>query len=463
MAAATERVPAWKRMGLTLKNGSGAAGEKEQAAAGSGSSAVGPVVGHPSRTPSRTTTTNDTNDSNTPARPRQSHKRKLDPPPSETDINASSPNSHVHNNSTSTISRSKKQRRDSSSLQTPKKVTFEEPPSTPASSSSTPAAGKTPKSAHSKQHSKPVVSQATKKPAKGKDTAKSPKSQKQKQQPPADVQPALAYLRQWKTSRESWKFNKNHQSTLIKHAFEPHAFPADDLDAFYEYIRDLRGFVRTRLRETAMEIKMRDVEDGYAAFPESDDAMDLDEQQTNYESILADILRRRRQNATATKRKYFAEAQYVAESADGNSIIVRRLIKRMRAEMVLDELSDGESTDSSTGSTASSKTMVASDNTNASSSTSASVTGAEQTTRSKLGDVSGKRRRKLRVNMDDTSSSESDSESESDSDASSSSGESDSDEDEEMRPDNYDTSSSSSSSSSGESDSEEDSSDDDDD
>jgi hypothetical protein len=450
MAAATERVPAWKRMGLTLKNGSGAAGEKEQAAAGSGSSAVGPVVGHPSRTPSRTTTTNDTNDSTTPARPWQSHKRKLDPPPSETDINASSPNSHVHNNSTSTISKSKKQRRDSSSPQTPKKVTFEEP-------------SKTPKSAHSKQHSKPVVNQATKKPAKGKYTAKSPKSQKQKQQPPADVQPSLAYLRQWKTSRESWKFNKNHQSTLIRHAFEPHVFPADDIDAFYEYIRDLRGFVRTRLRETAMEIKMRDVEDGYAAFPESDDAMDLDEQQTNYESILVDILRRRRQNATAAKRKYFAEAQYVAESADGNSIIVRRLIKRMRAEMVLDELSDGESTDSSTGSTASSKTMVASDNTNASSSTNASVTGAEQTTRGELGDVSGKRRRKLRVNMDDTSSSESSSESESDSDSSSSSDDEDSDEDEEMRPDNYDTSSSSSSSSSGESDSEEDSSDDDDD
>lgn len=453
MAATTERVPAWKRMGLKLKNGAAAAAEKEEA--GSGSSAVGPV-GHPSRT----TTTNDSDTKNsTPGRP--SHKRKLDPPPSERDINTNSP-SHVHSSSNSNIPQSKKQRRDSSSQQTPrqtpKKVTFEDV---------SPAA-KTPKSPHSKpvqkQHSKPVATpnqetqkqkQANQKQKKG-EIARSAKAS-----PPADIKPALEYLRQWKSSRESWKFNKNHQSTLIKHAFEPHNFPAQDIDIFYEYIRDLKGFVRSRLRETAMEIKMRDVEDGYAAFPESDDAMDLDEQQVNYDAILADILRRRRQNP---KRKYFAEAQYVAESADGNSIIVRRLVKRMRAEMVLDELSDGESTDSSTGSTASSKTMVASDNTNASStSTNTSTTAVEQT-RAKLGDVTGKRRRKLRVNMEDSSSSESSSESESESDTTSSSEDSDSDEDEEMRPENYDTSSSSSSSSSssGESDSEDESDEDDD-
>lgn len=452
----TERVPAWKRMGLKLKNGSGGAAGSAPEEAGSGSSAVGPV-GHPSRT----TTTNDstTTKNNTPGRP--SHKRKLDPLPSDTDLNTNSP-SHVHNNSIN-IHKSKKPRRESSSQQqTPKKVTFEEPSTTP----STKTPGKSPNSKPVQKHSKPAATpnqetpkqrQADKK-TKGKEVA-SPRPAKAPQ-PPTDIKPALEYLRQWKTSRESWKFNKNHQSALIKHAFEPDLIPAEDIEIFYEYIRDLKGFVRTRLRETAMEIKMRDVEDGYAAFPESDDAMDLDEQQSNYDSILADILRRRRQT---TKRKFFAEAQYVAESADVNGIIVHRLVKRMRAEMVLEELSDGESTDSSSGSTASSKTIVASDSTNATSSTSASTAAVQQTARAKVNEMTGKRRRKLRVNMEDSSSSESESESDSGDDTSSSEDESDSDEAEEVRPDNYDTSSSSSSSSSGESDSEDDSEDDNDD
>lgn len=336
------------------------------------------------------------------------------------------------------------------SSQTPKKVSFDD--------SQTPTKkGKT-------VHSKPVATpnkaaqqqtpQSSKKTTSTSTTKTTPaKPAKEKAPSPADIKSALEYLRQWKTARESWKFNKNHQTTLIKYAFEPDTIPASDIAIFYEYIQDLKGFVRVRLRETAMEIKMRDDSDGYAAFPE--DAMDLDEKQETYESILADILRRRQQNG---KRKYFAESQFIAESQDG-SVIVRRLVKRMRAEMVLDELSDGESTDSTTTSsvsTASSKTVTASDN---------NANTANANMKAKLNDVSGKRRRKLRVNMDDSSSSESESESDSESDSSSSSEESDSDEDEEMRPGNgYDTSSSSSSSSSssGGSDSEEESDDDDD-
>jgi hypothetical protein len=417
-------------MGLQLKNPAAGASASE---GGSGSSAAVGPVGHPSS--KRTTTTTTTTG------PGSSHKRKLDPPASEAgnpSINAS----HDHNN----IKRPRKE----SSSQTPKKVSFDD--------SQTPTKkGKT-------LHSKPVATpnkaakqqtpQSSRKANSPSTTKTAPaKPTKEKAPSPADIKSALEYLRQWKSARESWKFNKNHQSTLIKYAFEPDTIPAQDIAIFYEYIQDLKGFVRVRLREMAMEIKMRDESDGYAAFPE--DAMDLDEKQETYESILADILRRRQQNG---KRKYFAESQFIAESQDG-SVIVRRLVKRMRAEMVLDELSDGETTDSTTTSsvsTASSKTITASDN-NANTATAA--------VKAKLNDVSGKRRRKLRVNMDDSSSSESESDSDSDSDSSSSSEESDSDEDEDMRPGNgYDTSSSSSSSSSssGGSDSEDDSEDDDD-
>lgn len=430
---AAQRVPAWKRMGLKLKDPAVGATES-----GSGSSGVGPV-GHPS---SKSTTTTTTTTIATPSR--SSHKRKLDPPASD----AGSPISAgiLHNNNNN----NKRPRKESSST-TPKKVTFGEAPSESAT-----------KKAKPQPHSKLVAT--TPKKATQQDTPQSKtstktkttpvKPTKERTQPPPDIKPALEYLRQWNTARESWKFNKNHQSTLIKFAFEPYIIPAHEIEIFYEYIRDLKGFVRTRLRETAMEIQMRDEADGYAAFPE-DDAMDLDEQQTTYESILADILRRRQSG----KRKYFAESQFIAESVDGN-VIVRRVVKRMRAEMVMDELSDGESTDA-TSSTASSRTVTATNNPG--NVNNVNVT-AEDIKRANVNDVSGKRRRKLRVNMEDSSSSESESDSDSDSDSSSTSSEgSDSDEDEEMRPnDGYDTSSSSSSSSSsGDSDSDEESDDED--
>ncbi|CAH0014353.1 unnamed protein product [Clonostachys rhizophaga] len=373
-AAETQKVPAWKRLGLKLKQPAAAGTESPN-----GLSSIG-AVGHPS---------------SSLAQP--SPKRKLAPPASH--LNP------IHGN--------KRPRRDESPK--PKKVTFDDTPT------------------------KTVVpgnSDIRKTPAK-KEAKPKKKSPAKQAQPAHDLKPALEYLRLWKTSRESWKFNKNHQSSLIKHIFDgPDSIPSSDVEAFYEYIKDLKGYVRTRLRETAMEVKTRDESDGYASFPEG--TTDEDEKQAAYDSILAGILRRR----NAGKRKFFSESQYVSESEDGE-VIVCRLVKRMRAELVLDALSDSEES-TTTDTSTSSKTVTAGDNSN-------TVTTNEDK-QITINGAATRRRRKLRVNVDDTSS---ESESESDSESSSSSSSEDSDSDEEERPDEDETSSSSSSSSSeGDSDSE---------
>lgn len=386
--APAQHVPAWKRLGLKLKQPGGtesAAGPASEPANGSSG------VGQPSGS--------------------TGHKRKTDAPPSSD----ASPYKRFRGDDQQGA---QKNGILSSSSKPKKSVKFGDTPTKNDAVS-------------------PITARTNKATPNGKPKKETPKkakgpAKKQKEPAPTDLKPALEYLRQWKTSRENWKFNKNHQSTLIKHLFDKDAIPSTDIDAFYEYIQDLKGFVRTRLREQAMEVQMQDVSDGPAGFP--DDMMDLDDKQEQYDAILADILRRKREQGP--KRKFFNEAQYVAESKDGE-VFIRRVVKRMRAEIVMDELSDGESTDT-TSTSVSFKTMTNSDN-------NATITtnGDKQP---QLSNTTAKRRRKLRTNMDDSSSSES--ESDSDSDTSSSGSSEDSEDEEDGARDDDDTSSSSSSSSS---------------
>ncbi|KAI9172445.1 hypothetical protein HJFPF1_01947 [Paramyrothecium foliicola] len=373
-----QQVPAWKRLGLKLKQPTGS-----DPVIGS------PTVGHPSS-----------------AGHDQPNKRKFDAPPP-----AHAPYA------------SKKPRTDAKGtpLKKQKSVTFGDTPTKKdISSSGTP--------------NKP----AQQKPAKGTPKKQAPTT--------TDIQPALDYLRQWKSSRANWKFNKNHQSSLIKHLFDADAIPAADIDTFYQYIQDLKGFVRTRLKESAMEIRNTDEKMGSAGFPEG--TMDVDAKQSTYQSVLAELLQKQQGN----KRKSFHEVEYVATSQDG-SLIIRRVVKRMRAEIVLEDLSDSEETETTT-TMSSSETLTASDN----------AADEMVVERPAKPEGSNRRRRKLRVsNVDDSSSSESDSESDSETSSSSSSEDSDSDEDDEMEgvaaggDDTSSSSSSSSSSSEDESDSDEDS------
>ncbi|UNI15790.1 hypothetical protein JDV02_002291 [Purpureocillium takamizusanense] len=381
-ATASQRVPAWKRLGLKLK---GPTAAPEPAPGGT------PAVGHPSITQHKS----------------HSNKRKLDAPPGfEPSLDVKKPRTESNDGNAEP---NRKKTKSVSFGDTPTKNG--NPPTTTGDTTS--------------KQKQPHQPKKSKGPAK-----------KQKPAPAVDLAPALQYLQQWKTSRDSWKFNKNHQSALIKHAFDSDGIPPADIGAFYEYIRDLKGFVRTRLRETAMEIRTKDAAERASAFPAG--TSDVEAKQISYEKLLNDLLQT---SLGGQKRKVFNETDYVA-SADDPDVVIRRVVKRMRAEMIIDELSDGEQTDDSR-TTQSSETIATSDTNTA--------RGSGTDKRLRLNDGTGKRRRKLRVNVDDSSSSDSDSDADSDTSSDSSSDESDEEEEESADAksvDGYDSSSSSSSSSS---------------
>ncbi|KAI1633005.1 hypothetical protein F4809DRAFT_652900 [Biscogniauxia mediterranea] len=372
--APAQRVPAWKRLGLKLKPAS-----EEQ----------GQHIAAPH---------SDTTSTSAPARVRGAKRKSLGAPALEQSAKrAKQDNSH-----------------GPSSVQAPKK-----PKAKSVSFAADAAETRPPARANG---TRPTNKQS--KPSPKKAVAPSPKPIKHA---PVNLEPALAYLRLWHTSREAWKFNKNHQTRLLEQVFaDETTIPAADISVFYEYISGLKGAVRTRLRELANGIKAQDLEQGPDGFPgakEGTKAM-AEKKQAEYEAVIKGFLDKER---TPEKRR-FEEVEYVLRTTDME--MQRRVVKRMRAEMVLDELAGGEDAEATTsaekgGSSSKDAQQSASGHAAA---VAVAGEGPEGDKRLKLNDGSQqrvKRKRKVRTAAveDDTSSeSESDSESESESDSSSGSG-----------------------------------------
>ncbi|KAI1400071.1 hypothetical protein F4819DRAFT_462862 [Hypoxylon fuscum] len=409
--APAQRLPAWKRLGLKLKPAS------DEAATLPTSTAAPSVPNHHRENPTGPGSTN--------AKRKSSGVPALD-------------------HSAKKAKRDAAQNQFASTHQTPKKqksVSFAADSSQDAGS---------PATANRTQPSKRKKQTPTKK------SAPAPAKQPLKKQAPVNLEPALAYLRQWHTSKDTWKFNKNNQTKLLEQVFADNdTIPAADIHVFYQYIQGLKGAVRTRLKELASGIKAEDMEQGPGGFPASSKEM-AERKQKEYLEVIAAFLGQPR---TPGKRR-FEEVDYVLRTSDME--MQRRVVKRMRCEMVLDELSDSETetevastTTATTSSTEKGDTAVDSED-DAMSET--ATDGAEGVKRLRLNDgplQRVKRKRKTRTAVvDDETSSESDSDSdESDSDAgSSSSGSSSSDDsdDETLEPQlraEDETSSSSSSSS----------------
>ncbi|TDZ27431.1 Uncharacterized protein C8035_v010460 [Colletotrichum spinosum] len=172
---------------------------------------------------------------------------------------------------------------------------------------------------------------------------KSKKSAKQvAQAPKSDIKPALEYLRHWKSSRVTWKFNKNSQTGLIKRIFLPDSIPASDIDTLYDYLQDLKGYTRTRLREHAAEIKHEDLAKGKLGFPEG--TPNMDSKQSEYEKVIAGLMQLGKEDGN--KKRRFDEQAFIAQATD--VAVTQRVVKRMRAETILDELSESEDSDAMT-------------------------------------------------------------------------------------------------------------------
>ena len=375
-------VPAWKRLGLKLK---GAASDDARPSSGGPNAASKPAAQVPNSLHARVN-----------GSPASALKRKL--PPS-----ASTPN--------------KKQRGDE---QTP-------------ASHGTPSSLK--KSVSFSNDTKTAAANGEKKANKKKKKAKKATNAPN---PDFSLEPALEYIRQWHKSWDSWKFNKNHQTLLIKYLFEGDKVPSADIPTLYLYLRDLKGGVRTRLRETATEIRTKDMEAGAGAFPASLKAKDRETKQKEYEETISRFMQDLQQHqqppaksTNANGKRPLEEVQYVLRIATPE--VKSRLLKRIRAELVLAELSDSEET--ATTSTSASSASTGQDAT--------AAAEAAVTTRPRSDSHQPAKRRRLRDARtdlpdedDESGSSESESESESEASSSdsgsSSSGESDDDSDEEM-------------------------------
>lgn len=401
MSYNAQRVPAWKRLGLKLK---GAASGESPAPASSANA-----------TP---TTSAQTLQQPSPAPANVGLKRKQPP-------YASTPVSRAP----------EKRQRTEEVSSTPKKVTFTEDTKTLADKPAQ-EPKKAPKKLKEKKQKK--VKAATEPAA------------------PFDLEPSLVYLRQWSTDREAWKFNKNHQTLLIKYAFDTGRIPAADVPIFLSYIQDLKGFVRTRLREEAAEIKKKDMADGAGYFSHAKEKTDKDTEkaakekaakeskQELYEEVLAKLLLQDGASSAfnSSGKRSFDETEFAAQEMDVD--VKQRAIKRMRAELVLRELSEAEES-TTTASSGASATYT-------SSSGEAKVAEPLKEEKKVVNPKDGAqplKRRRLRKSRTADISDDSSSESESDSDSDNSDS-SDGEEDEEMPlPNRAEAASSSSSSSSG--------------
>ena len=143
------------------------------------------------------------------------------------------------------------------------------------------------------------------------------------------VSPYVGYLQQFHTARDQWKFNKNQQNQLLKHAFNLYRVPEFHDPALEAYIAGLQGLpVRKRLRETAIEI----LEKGLIAPEQSDQDKEAMEDNQRRQQAKEDALQRRLQNHDARRKIDPAKVSEADSRMKG--------LKRKRAQMVLSALSE---------------------------------------------------------------------------------------------------------------------------
>ncbi|CDH53464.1 predicted protein [Lichtheimia corymbifera JMRC:FSU:9682] len=87
------------------------------------------------------------------------------------------------------------------------------------------------------------------------------KKRKAKSQPETTVKRAatsapdgITYLRQFHSDRESWKFNKVHQTWLLKHMYDLDTIEQSDFDILVEYLKGLKGAARDRTLTQAQDM-----------------------------------------------------------------------------------------------------------------------------------------------------------------------------------------------------------------
>ena len=144
--------------------------------------------------------------------------------------------------------------------------------------------------------------------------------------------PALAYLTTHHTSHRTWKFSKNHQTYLLKHLFSLDALPSTYDPALTSYLSGLRGLsARQSIREAVFKIR-------------EDDEMWLSDLIANGRRPEWEAKRRREEYEAAWKRERerLEEVEDEREWEEGREEWEWRVKKRRRAEVVLGAVGETE-------------------------------------------------------------------------------------------------------------------------
>jgi hypothetical protein len=152
----------------------------------------------------------------------------------------------------------------------------------------------------------------------------------------APSRPFLQYLRQYCESKDTWKFNKNHQNHLIRSIFSIEAIPSDHAHFIYQYVRGLQGGVRDRLRDTAFAVKVKDLEDGPAGFPAN--MPEPERRQQEYDAALKKFLETMIASSSSVEMGYEEGILHGLS----NENMKGRAAKRMRSEQILHDLGSAQ-------------------------------------------------------------------------------------------------------------------------
>lgn len=137
-----------------------------------------------------------------------------------------------------------------------------------------------------------------------------------------DPKEAQEYLSLWKYSQETWKFNKNTQSWVLRHMYDVEKIPKATFGILMDYLEGLKGVTRDWVNEDAVRRVMRykewekkqkleDVDESVKN--DGDDNQASDKQKEDSEDIKEDDKRFQALNEH-DKRKEYKRARKVVET-----------------------------------------------------------------------------------------------------------------------------------------------------
>ncbi|KFY28593.1 hypothetical protein V493_02856 [Pseudogymnoascus sp. VKM F-4281 (FW-2241)] len=162
--------------------------------------------------------------------------------------------------------------------------------------------------------------------------AKKSKSKVVKSKP---IDPALTYLTQFHSDKANWKFNKINQIAVLKNAFDTDLIPTEHNQPLYAYITGLKGVARVHLRDRALEIRDKDVEEGGKGFTGKMTDDQRAKKQEEYETAMEEYVSTMTSKAISSR---VGLEEGILLGLNPDTAMKQRMTKRMRAEHVLNLL-----------------------------------------------------------------------------------------------------------------------------